>query len=157
MIQFCFGSIRNLFLLGGGIKDGAPVLRANIRPLPVAGGGVVVVPKDGEQLIVGDLLRIVSDPHRFRMAGLIGANVAVGRVFGVPAGVAHFREEHAFGLAQCLFDSPETAGSEDRSLGGCEFQRSGIEAITEARRLGAVRKHMSQMGVTPGAKNFIAL
>ena len=51
-------------------------------------GGVKLTPVDVEKLAIGDDLGIKGDQHGFYVLGRAGANLLVGRVFALAAGVA---------------------------------------------------------------------
>src|ERR1700744_228485 len=98
-------------------EDGRAVLAAQVEPLAVAGGRVVDVPERLEQLGVADLRRVEPHLARLGVAGAVPANLPVGRVRGVPAGVADCGPQHPGYLPERRLDAPETAGRERRTLG----------------------------------------
>src|SRR5687767_9604356 len=73
----CF---RCRFLLGTVVEDRRAVLGANVRPLPVQCGGIMVFPEHIEQPVVGDLSGIVLDLHHFGMTGPPGAYILISRI-----------------------------------------------------------------------------
>src|SRR5882724_310066 len=97
------------------VEDRSAVLRAPVRALAIQLGGIVVLPKNVQQLIVGNLAGIVIYFHRFGMAGAVGADLFVSGVFSFPADVAYAGGGDAGKLAEGSFDFPETAG------GKCSF------------------------------------
>ena len=52
--EFGFGFLCGFFLFAGGEEDGAPVLGADVRALPVECGRIVVAPKNVKELVVSD-------------------------------------------------------------------------------------------------------
>ena len=80
-------------------------------------GRVVVLPEGLEQLLVRDLRRVVGDQHDLGVAGPAGADLLVGRVRGVAAGIADGRRHDAGELPEVLLVAPEAAETEDRGLG----------------------------------------
>jgi hypothetical protein len=75
-------------LLRGQRIEGRAVLGAVIVALAHALGRIVIFPENLEQLFIANDGRVVHHAHRFRVSGLTGANFAVGRVWGVTAGIA---------------------------------------------------------------------
>jgi hypothetical protein len=55
-----------------------------VRALAVQGGRVVRLPEDFEQLVVGDFRGVKFDFRDLGVAGRLGADLLVGRIFGVP-------------------------------------------------------------------------
>ena len=149
-----FGFLRGFFLFAGGEEDGAPVLGTNVGALPVQHGGVVVFPKNVEELGVGDVGRVVGDADGFGVAGAVGADVPVGWVLRGATGVADFGDEDTFGLPEGFFHAPEATGGEDGGLRGSEFQRNGVEAVPKTGRFRAIVEDVAEMGVAPGAKHL---
>ena len=146
--------MRSFFLFAGGEEDGAPVLGADVRALPVQRGGVVVVPEDVEELVVGNFGWIVGDADGFGVTGVVSADVPVRWILGGAAGVTDFGDEDAFGLTEGFFDAPEATGGEDGGLRGSEFQRNGVEAVPEAGGFRAIVEDVAEMGGAPGTKHF---
>src|SRR6478672_9582645 len=52
VFEFGLGGEGGSLLLGGSVKDGRPVLGADVRALAVEGGGVVVLPEGFEKVFV---------------------------------------------------------------------------------------------------------
>ena len=50
--------------------------------------GVELTPVDVEELVIGDNLGVKGDQYRFYVLGRAGADLLVGRVFALAAGVA---------------------------------------------------------------------
>src|ERR1700744_354561 len=93
-------------------EDCRAVLAAEVEALAVAGGRVVDVPERLEQLGVADLRRVEPHLDRLGVAGAVPANLPVGRVRGVPAGVADRGPQDARYLAGRRLGGPETTGAE---------------------------------------------
>ena len=64
------------------------VLVADVRALPVQLRRVVLGEEDGEQLLVGDALRVVGDLDDLGVARAVAADLLVGRVRGRAARIA---------------------------------------------------------------------
>ena len=62
-------------------------MRADIGSLPIQRRRIVIGPENIEQLFVTNDRRIELDLDNFGMSGLIGANIFVGRIFRVAAGI----------------------------------------------------------------------
>src|SRR5690606_38311945 len=107
---------RRLFLLGRVEEDRAPVLGADVGSLPIGRGGVVAAPEDAEKIVVAHAVRIEEHLHRLRVSGGIGADLLVGGVFLVPAGVAHPGGDHPGDATEALLHAPEAARREGRTL-----------------------------------------
>ena len=133
LIQLLPGSQRDFFLSGVGEENGAPILGTSVGAGPIARGRIVMVPEDGQQLIVRNVPGIIGNANGFGMTSLTGADFVVGRMLGMATGVPNFRDQHPLGLAQCFFNSPEAAGRKNRSLGRNKFQRDRIDTIPQPR------------------------
>src|SRR5262249_7618086 len=68
--------------------DRAPILRADVVALAHALRRVVVLPERLQQTIVVDLLRVEHDEYHFGVTGAARANLFIGRVRRVAAGIA---------------------------------------------------------------------
>ena len=75
---------------------------------------VVVLPERLEELLVGDPRRVERDLDDLGVAGPAGADLLVGRVRRVAAGVADGRGHDAGELPEVLLVAPEAAEAEDR-------------------------------------------
>src|SRR3990170_1098898 len=98
------------------VEHRGAVLRTHTRPLPIRRRGVMAVPEDIEQLLVGDLRRIVNHLYCLRVSGPVGADVFVGRVLQAAARVAHARGADTRHAPERRLHAPETTGSERCSL-----------------------------------------
>ena len=97
------------FLLGRMEEDGRAVLRADVRSLPVQSGRVVIIPEDFEQVVIVDDLGIEGDLDYFGMAGAICADVFIGGVIELAAGVPDLRGFDARQTPELGFDAPKAA------------------------------------------------
>lgn len=125
-------------------EDARAVLRSVVRPLAVRGGGVVHAVEELEELLVGDLGRVVDDLCRFGVcarrpvstakvatdpeggsgmfsltASLSSAHSSVGRVVDVAPDVAHARVVQALPtkvLAVQVLHAPEASCGQGRLL-----------------------------------------
>ena len=66
-------------------------MRAPVRPLAIQLSRIVILPEDVEQLLVGELRRIVLDLYCFGVARVVGADIFVRRVGKVSARVPNPR------------------------------------------------------------------
>ena len=109
-------------------EDDRAVLRAGVGTLAVEGGRVVGVPKKVDDFLVGNFRRVVGDLHDFGVSGSAGADLLVGRVFGLSAGVAGDNGDDAGEAFVNGFDAPEASSAE----GGC-FSFHGFGLGLEGR------------------------
>ncbi len=72
-------------------------------------GGIVVLPKNIQQIVVGYFGAVVLDFDRFGVSGAIAANVFVGGIIQFAAGVTHAGGNYAVNLAKRRFHAPETS------------------------------------------------
>ena len=74
-------------------------------------------PEHLEQLRVADLRRVEPHLDRLGVAGAVPADLLVGGVRGIPAGVAGSGLQHPVDLAEGRLDTPEASRGECRALG----------------------------------------
>lgn len=103
-------------LLIGGIKNSAPVLRANIWPLAVTLRRVVQAEKMLQQRFDCKYRWVIAYPHNFSMAGIPITDIFIRRIRRMTAAVAGRRLNHAGNLIQIKLHAPETAGGQDDLL-----------------------------------------
>src|SRR5262245_53642261 len=115
--------VHRLRRLGGfalrrrGYIDAGAILRADVVALAHALRRVVVLPEGLEELIVGDLLRVIDHLHDLVVAGAAGADLLVGRIGRQAAGIAHGGRVNALAqLPELALGAPEAAHAEDRGL-----------------------------------------
>ena len=113
-------------LFGGLIEDGGAVLRAEIGALTVESGGVVNLEEEPGERLIGGAGGVEDDANRFGMAGEVGADVLVGRVGKLTAGVAGRDGDDPGNLLEPVLDPPETAAGENGFLGVDGFHVSGL-------------------------------
>ena len=106
---------RGLALRVRGHVDPGAVLGADVVALAHALGRVVALPEQAQQLVVGDLLRAVDHEHDLVVAGAPAADLLVGGVRRVAAGVADRRRVDARRLPEAALGAPEAAQPEDRA------------------------------------------
>ena len=99
----------DLLLLWGVGEDGGAVLGADVGPLSILGGGIVHVPEDLEQILVGNDLGIKGDFDGFGMAGIAIADGAIGGIFCVAASIADLSFENACDFSKFGLDAPKTS------------------------------------------------
>ncbi len=109
--EFLDGFLRKRLLCRGVVIDRGTVLRADIVSLAVEGGGIVIGEEDLQKFPVGDFLRVEGDLDDLCMTGLAGANLFVGRVIKVPAGIARFDFGNSEEIVIDRFQAPETSSS----------------------------------------------
>ena len=104
-------------------QDDRAVLRASVGTLTIEGGRVMRLPEKIDDLFVGNLCRVVLYLHHLGMAGFAGPDFLVGRILGLPAGVAGHNGDDAGEAFVNGFDAPEASSAE----GGCfSFHGFGI-------------------------------
>lgn len=93
------------------VEDYRAVLRADVGPLAVQRGGVVGAPEYLEQVVEGNDGGVKGNLDGFRMTGRARANLSIGRIFRVAAGIAGYHATHAFDVQKHRLGAPETPGS----------------------------------------------
>src|SRR5438309_11446639 len=88
-VQTFLRELRRRFLLRTVKENGRPVLRTPVGSLAVELGGIVILPKDFQQLLVRNFRPIVLHLNRFRVPGVVVTHVLVGWVGHSSAGVAY--------------------------------------------------------------------
>jgi hypothetical protein len=135
---------RQLRLLVGGGVDGGAVLGADVVALPHALGGVVGLPEDAEQLLVGQDVRVEGHEDDLGVAGETRAHLLVGGVRGGAALIADGRDRHARGLPEAALGTPEAPEAEVRDL------RPGGEGRGEASAVHVVGRTDRHRGASTG-------
>src|SRR5450759_4103258 len=113
-LDFFLGGFRQFALLVVAHENRGAVLVAAVAELPVLHGRIDGVPVMREQLLVGDLARIIDHLHRLGVPGATGGDLLVARIGDVPAGVARRGRDHPRHVVEIRFRAPEAAASEDR-------------------------------------------
>src|SRR4029453_11069635 len=103
------GALGRLALGLGAVEDRRAVLGAHVVALAHALGRVVVLPEELQHLLVAGLGGVEHDEHGLGVAGPRRADLLIGRVAGVAAGVADRRGPHAVGLPEDALGAPEAA------------------------------------------------
>jgi uncharacterized protein len=93
-------------------EDRRAVLVADVGSLPVQRGRVVIIPEDFEQFVIADDLGVKGDLDHLGMAGAIRADVFIGGVVQLPAGITDLRGLDARQTPERGFDAPKTACTE---------------------------------------------
>src|SRR5882762_1851539 len=142
------------------IEDHRTILRSDIRSLSIQGRGIVVRPKNIEQLIVADLRRIELNLHDFRVTGLVAANILVARIFLVATGIPDRSRSHAFEFSKSLFHTPKTARAKCRFL-RCHSKQSNVAGGDASRTSWHLKSRrrattMLMSCVTPSPSNRLA-
>ncbi|MNP36616.1 hypothetical protein D3C76_1300180 [compost metagenome] len=96
--------------------DRRAVLGAVVITLTHALRRVVVFPEHLQQLFVADDVRVIHHPYRLGMAGLAGADFAVGWVRGITAGVARRSAIDPRQRPEQALHAPEAAHCEQGDL-----------------------------------------
>jgi hypothetical protein len=110
-IESGFGFFGDRFLLGRVCEDCRAVLRAIIGTLAIHLRWIVHVPEGVNQGFITDLSRVEGHLNNLGVAGVIGANVFIGRVLRMAVAVADGGVNNSRDHAKLDFDSPEAAGS----------------------------------------------
>ena len=97
-------------------ENGRAILRPDIRPLAIHLRRVVILEEDLQQVFVGNLGRIVRDLDCLGMTGRVRADIMVGRVRSMSAGIADPGLQNAGSGAEGLFYAPKTSGCKCRFL-----------------------------------------
>src|SRR5215207_10713212 len=120
--------------------DRRAILGADIVALAHALSRVVTFPERLQELLVGDLLRIEHDQHHFGMTGAARADLLIGRIGRVSAGIADGgRMDAVTELPELALCAPETAEAEHRLLEACGIGRLQLAAVDEMRGGGRYR------------------
>src|SRR5487761_66821 len=83
-----------------------------VRSLAIEGRWVVHVPEGVQELVIGDLGRVVGHLHRFGVAGPAAADLLVRRVVASATGVPGDGIDDAGHLVEKVLDTPEAAACE---------------------------------------------
>src|SRR4051812_12581576 len=94
------------------IENHRPILRSDVRSLPIERGWIVVRPKNIQKLLIADLSRIEFRLHHLCMPGLIGTDILITGFFFAPTGITDRRCGDAFEITKCLLYSPKAASAE---------------------------------------------
>src|SRR6266516_5173103 len=97
-----------MLLRGVVVVDARSILRADIVALAHALRGIVVLPKDLEQILVADRFRIEDDQYHFGVSRHSAAHFAVRGVRRVAGGITHSGRIHTRKLPKLAFGAPET-------------------------------------------------
>ena len=92
-------------------QDDAAVLRADIRALPVLGGWVMDGKKHLQQIGKGYLPWIEGDLHNLGMAGALAADLLIGRIGHMAAGIAGLHGSDADHFPKHGFQTPKAAAA----------------------------------------------
>jgi hypothetical protein len=95
-------------------EDGRAILRAQVRPLAVEGGGVMKCEEGIQQLLIRDLRGIEVQLDYLGVAGLVRAHVFVTGLVKRAALIANSRGRYAGDGCECSFHAPETSCSKCR-------------------------------------------
>src|ERR1700682_2905104 len=117
------------------IENDGSILRPNVGPLSIQRGGIVVRPKNVEQLVVTDLRGIELHFHDLGVAGFIRANIFVGRVFLFAPGIANSGFSDAFEPAKSFLNAPKTSRPEHRLFRGHAAASNGNGRRARQRHL----------------------
>src|ERR1700694_909694 len=108
--------LRDALLPGRVIKDRGAILSPDVGPLTVERGGIVILPEDVEELVVGHFGWIVSHLNDFSVSGSSGAHVPVSRIGEGAAQISNNSVLHSTSVSKCHFHAPETSRSKCRQL-----------------------------------------
>jgi hypothetical protein len=104
------------FLLWRMEKNRRAVLSSVIWTLPVQSRGIVIFPKDFEQIAVGNDLGIEGDFDRLGMTRAVAADSFIAGIFQRSASVAHLRGFHAGELPERRLHAPKASRGESSFL-----------------------------------------
>src|SRR5580693_607746 len=113
-LVYALGLFSRLTLLRVQYVDCRAILRACIVALAHPLSGIVRLPENPQQGLVGNNFRIVDHPHNFSMTREAGAHLFVCRIGCVPASVAHCSRIHPGKLPEKLLRPPKTSEPEYR-------------------------------------------
>src|SRR5579871_5626771 len=91
-------------------EDGRAILIADVGSLTIELRGIVNLPKDVQQRLVVDPLRIERNLDGFGVAGRVAADLAVRWVLDVAAGIARYGLDDARNAPESVLDAPEATG-----------------------------------------------
>jgi hypothetical protein len=115
-VEFFLGCFGRRFLFRRMIENGRTILRADVRTLAIQGRRIMIRPENIEKLSITNLSGIKFHFHNLSVAGVVPANVFVGRVVFRSAGIADSGRGHAFQIAKGFFHTPKTASPKCRFL-----------------------------------------
>src|ERR1700693_2373960 len=130
LLAVLFRGDRHPLLLGGPEEDGGAILLAHVRPLSVQGRRVVVFPEDVQELLVGDLRRVVLDLHGLGVARSSRTDTLVRRVLRAPPRIADGGFEDALDLPERRLHAPETTRRETGFGHGFSSLSQGFRPVT---------------------------
>src|SRR6266511_3081476 len=88
-------------------QDDRTILRAHISALPIQRRGVMGLPENVEELLVGNLLRVELDLDHLRVTSMAAADFFVGWILLLAASVAAGHRLHAIEFLEDRFHAPE--------------------------------------------------
>src|SRR5579863_2185415 len=115
LLYFLFGGLP---LCGSREEDGRTVLRSHVVPLAIELRRIVCVEEHVEQLMIGDLLRVVGDADHFCVPRISVADAAITGRFGSTSRIPAFDVEHSFERLERRLGAPETAAGKYGSRSG---------------------------------------
>ena len=127
-------------------EDSRAILVADVGSLTIELGRIVNLPKEAQQLVVIDLLRIEGYLDGFGMAGRMTADLTVRRIVDMAADVTRNDLEDAGNSPERVLNAPEAAG--------CEGSGFSIHTLLERRTAlaGCILRHLEVRVV---AKNVV--
>ena len=130
-------------LLGRLGEDRRAILGADVAALAIELGRVMRREIDVEQVAKGQLGGVEHDLDRLGVAGIPAAHRLVGRLGGLPAGVAAFDRLDPEQVEENRLGAPETATGQDRGFVGHHFVLSvcwtGCRKHNQVRKANGVR------------------
>lgn len=110
VLGFGFGGQSRRLLRFVLVEDGAAIAIANIGALAIELGWVMQSKEVSQKSLVADLFGVKGDLDGFGMAGGVGADLFVGGVLGVSAGIASCGFSNTGDLVKIVLNSPKAAG-----------------------------------------------
>src|SRR5713226_4313906 len=90
-------------------ENGGTILRPRVRALPIHLRGLVENPEGLQQFFIAYLRGVEGYLNDFGVAGLVGADVLVGRILSVPVRIADGCIHNTWNHAKFCFHSPEAS------------------------------------------------
>ena len=91
---------------------------ADVVALTVELGRVMEGEEYLQQLAIAELVSVEGNADRLGMAGIAAADLLVGRIDGLPAGIAAFDRLHSDDIEEHRLGAPETSACEHRHFIG---------------------------------------
>src|SRR5690606_27574022 len=104
------------FLLGRMVINDGAVLSTDIVALPVQRGGIVNGEEYFQDFAVADHRRIIGQPYHLCMPGLAFADLRIGWIRDLPAGITRLHLHYPFQFLVNRFQAPEASATQSRNF-----------------------------------------